>query len=115
VLCHRSRAQDQDTNLVYGTECDWSAYERTKPTTLTGVVKTTRFNRDKYGVVTLEVDRKTWTVVLAPPVRMEFRGLTEELLKPGVSVSVDGFISKRAADEFRAEIIKVGPRSFDLR
>jgi hypothetical protein len=102
-------------DLVYATERDWNAYERTKPTTLTGVVKTTRFNREKYVVVTLDVDRRTWTIVLARLVPMEFRGLTEDMLKPGASVSVDGFVNERTADEFRAEIIKVGSRSFDVR
>jgi hypothetical protein len=68
-----------------------------------------------YGVATLEADGKTWTVVLAPPVGMEFRGLTEELLKPGVAVTIEGFVSKRTSNEVRAEMLTVGKRSFDLR
>ena len=39
----------------------------------------------------------------APPVRMEFRNLTEDMLKPGVAVAVEGFPSKRTADELRAD------------
>jgi|RhiMetStandDraft_4_1073278.scaffolds.fasta_scaffold566794_1 hypothetical protein len=74
----------------------WNAYERTKPQKLNGVTKTTRFNRDSYGVATLEADGKTWTAVLASPVRMDFRGLTEEMLKPGVVVTIEGFDEKAA-------------------
>ena len=98
-----------------GPDKDWNAYDRTKPQKFSGVVKTTRFNRDSYGVTTLDADGKTLTVVLAPPVRMDFRGLTEEMLKPGVAVTIEGFVSKRTPTEVRAEILTVGKRSFDMR
>ena len=107
--------QDHDANLVYGPERDWGSYDQTRPQTLTGVIKDARYDQGPYGIVTMEIDRKTWTVILAPPVRMDFRGLTEQLLKPGAPVSVRGFISKRASDEVRAETITIGQRSFDLR
>jgi hypothetical protein len=45
----------------------------------------------------MEADGKTLTVILAPPVRMDFRGLNEDTLKPGVAVTIEGFVSKRAA------------------
>jgi hypothetical protein len=107
--------QDADTNLVYGTERDWGSYDGTKPQKLTGVVKDARYDTEAYGAITLEVDRKTWVVVLAPPVRMDFRGLTEPMLAPGVTVSIEGFLSMRIRDELRAETITVGGQSFDLR
>jgi hypothetical protein len=107
--------QDADTNLVYGTERDWGSYDRTNPQKLTGVVKDARYDTEAYGAITLEVDRKTWVVVLAPPVRMDFRGLTEPMLAPGVTVSIEGFLSMRIRDELRAETITVGGQSFDLR
>jgi len=108
-------SKDEDKNLVYDANHDWNAYERTKPQKFSGVIKTARFNRDSYGVATMEADSKTLTVILAPPVRMDFRGLTEEMLKPGVAVTIEGFVSKRTATEVRAEILTVGKRSFDLR
>lgn len=108
-------SKDDDKNLVYGPDKDWNAYDRAKPQKFSGVVKTTRFNRDSYGVTTIDADGKTLTVVLAPPVRMDFRGLTEEMLKPGVAVTVEGFVSKRTPTEVRAETLTVGKRSFDMR
>jgi hypothetical protein len=107
--------RDGDANLVYGTTRDWSNYDQTKPHKLTGVIKQARYNTEPYGVVTLDVDRTPWTVILAPPVRMDFRDLTEQMLKPGVTVSVQGFVSKRTPGELRAEVIAIGQRSFDLR
>lgn len=107
--------KDSDVNLVYGTDRVWSAYDQAKGQTLTGVVKEVRFDRDKYGVATLDAAGRVWTIVLAPPVRMEFRGLTEQILKPGVTVSVEGFPNKRISGELRAETMTVGQRTFDLR
>ena len=54
-------------------------------------------------------------VVLAPAPRMEFRGLEENMLKPGVTVSVVAYPSKQIKDEFRAETITVGTRVTELR
>ena len=107
--------QIHDVNLVYGTERDWPSYDRTKPLTFTGVIREARYDKAPYGVITLDVDGKNWTVILAPPVRMDFRDLTEPMLKPGTTVSVRGFAHSRIAGELRAEIITIGKRSFDLR
>jgi hypothetical protein len=108
-------SKDDDANLVYGTERDWEAYDRSRPQTLSGVIKEARYDREAYGAMTMTVDGKAWTVILAPPVRMDFRGLTEPMLKPGVAVTVHGFPHKRTSDELRAETITVGKQTFDLR
>jgi hypothetical protein len=55
------------------------------------------------------------TVVLAPPPRMEFRGVSDDDLKPGVTVSVVAYPSKQTKDEVRAETLGVGTKSIDLR
>src|SRR5687768_9836767 len=99
----------------HGTDRDWPASDRTTPLTVTGVIEETRYEKTPYGVLTLDVDRKNWTVILAPPVRMDVRDLTEPMLKPGTTVSVQGFASRRNSSELRAEIITIGKRSFDLR
>jgi hypothetical protein len=46
---------------------------------------------------------------------MDFRNLTEPMLRPGVQVSVQGFPSRRTSDELRAETITIGKQLFDLR
>jgi hypothetical protein len=107
--------KDDDTNLVYRTERAWDAYDRTRPQKLSGVLKTARYDRDTYGSITMESAGRTWTIILAPPVRMDFRGLNEDMLKPGVAVVVEGFPSRQRGDELRAETITVNKRTFDLR
>jgi hypothetical protein len=87
----------------------------TKPQKLTGVIKQTIYDRSKYGLIKIEVDKKVVDVVLAPPVRMDFRGVTEEALKAGTTVSVMAYPSKQIKDEFRAETITLGTTTTDLR
>ena len=57
----------------------------------------------------------TWDAVLAPPFRMEARGLTPEMIGSGAMVAVEGYPSNREATEMRAERITVDGRVFELR
>ena len=63
----------------------------------------------------VEVDKRILTIVLAPPPRMEFRGLSDEMLKAGESVSVVAYPSKQNKDELRAESITIGKMTTELR
>ncbi len=107
-------SKDQDANLLYGTAHDWPAYDLTKQQKLTGVIRELQY-RGKPPMAKIEVDKKLLDVVLAPSPRMEFRGLEEGMLKPGVSVSVVAYPSKQIKDEFRAETITIGTRATELR
>jgi hypothetical protein len=79
------------------------------------VITAARYDTEPYGLITLEIDRQSRTVILAPPVRMDFRGLTADMLKPGVSVTIEGFASMRSPNELRAEVITIDGQPFDLR
>ena len=109
-----TESKDADTNLVYGTERVWNAYDQTKPQKLTGAIRESKYD-DKYGSIRIDVAGKLWTVVLAPPVRMDFRGLMEPMIKPGTTVTVDVFPSKQIKDEVRATTITIGNRATDLQ
>ena len=106
--------KDSDKNLVYGPQRDWPAYDLTKPQKLTGVLKDVSF-KDGPGILRMDVDKKPLVVVLSPLVRMNARGVTEEMLKPGVMVSVVAYANKQTKDELRAESISVEGRTADLR
>ena len=54
-------------------------------------------------------------VVLAPSVRMDFRGLNVEQLKPGTAVSIEGVPHRTIKDEVRATTLTIGQRTFELR
>jgi hypothetical protein len=92
----------------------WSEYDSTKPLTLTGKIVESGYEHP-HGHVRLETPGKTWNVVLAPPSRMEFRGLSRAMLAPGGSASVEGFPNRGKPDEMRAERITVRGKTTELR
>jgi hypothetical protein len=107
-------SKDSDTNLVYDAQHQWSTYDTAQPRNLTGVIREIAYY-DTPPTLKLAVEGKTLTIVLAPATRMEFRDLSEEMLKPGTSISVLAYPSRNRPDELRAETLTVGRRTTDLR
>jgi hypothetical protein len=95
----------------------WSSYDETKPLTLTGIIRASTYEQP-HGTVRLEVtkpEKKTWLVVLAPPSRMQSRGLPAESLKVGTEATVVAYPSKVNAEECRAERITIAGKTTELR
>jgi hypothetical protein len=46
---------------------------------------------------------------------MEARGLAKEALKPGASVTVEGYANRSKPEEMRAERISAGGKTVELR
>lgn len=92
----------------------WSGYDADRPLTLSGTIKESGYEHP-HGFVRLQTADKLWNVVLAPPYRMENRGLPRESLKPGNTVTVYGYPHRREADELRAERITAGDKTVELR
>lgn len=106
--------KDQDQNILYGTAHDWPAYDLAKKQNLTGVIKEVQY-RGAPPLVKMQVGNQLLTVIMAPPPRMEFRGLSDEMLKVGVTATVAADPSKNVKDEWRAETITIGRNAFELR
>ena len=68
-----------------------------------------------HGFVVLASEGKVWRVVLAPPTRMENRGLPREMLKVGAMATVVGYPNRAEPDELRAERITIGAKTTELR
>ena len=92
----------------------WSEYDSSRPLTLTGVIKDSGYEHP-HGHVHLETTGKTWQVVLAPPSRMERRGLARTDLKPGTQATVVGYANRSKPEEMRAERITIGGKTVELR
>lgn len=92
----------------------WSEYDATQTLTLTGKIAEAGYEHP-HGFVKLVTPGKTWIAVLAPPSRMENRGLTREMLKVGNEVTVVGYPNRNHADEMRAERISIGGKTIELR
>ncbi|MBM3345032.1 MAG: hypothetical protein FJY55_00805 [Betaproteobacteria bacterium] len=92
----------------------WSEYDSSKVLTLTGTVRDSGYEHP-HGHIRLEVPGKTWSVILAPPSRMENRGLPPALLKAGATVTVVGYPNRSKPEELRAERIIAGGKTVELR
>jgi hypothetical protein len=92
----------------------WSEYDASKPLTVTGAIKASGYEHP-HGHIGLEAPGKTWQVILAPPSRMERRGLAKDALKPGTQVTVTGYANRSKPDEMRAERITVNGKTVELR
>ena len=92
----------------------WSGYDSTKEMTLTGTIREAGYEHP-HGFVKLEVAGKVWVVVLAPPTRMENRGLPRTALQAGATATVVGYPNRSDPDELRAERITIGGKTTELR
>jgi hypothetical protein len=102
------------TGLLYAHH-GWTGYDETKLVQYTGVIKEAGYE-NPHGFVKIEDDKRaTWNVVLAPPTRMESRGLTKDKLKVGATVTIAGYQHKQTKDEIRAERITIDGKTTELR
>jgi|SRR5690606_18766742 len=92
----------------------WSSYDQKKVLNLKGQILEYSYD-NPHGMLKFEADGKTWTVVLAPPSRMESRGLEESMLKKGIAATVVGYPHLKVKDEMRAERITIGDKTTELR
>ncbi|HWD23052.1 MAG TPA: DUF6152 family protein [Burkholderiales bacterium] len=99
---------------LVGAHHGWSEYDSSKALTLTGKVVQSGYEHP-HGHVRLAAPGKTWHVVLAPPSRMERRGLEKSALAPGATVTVEGYPNRNKGEEMRAERIRVNGKTIELR
>jgi hypothetical protein len=98
----------------------WSEYDSTKPLKLTGKILESGYEHP-HGFVRLQTAGenakagKTWHVVLAPPSRMEARGLPRERIGKGSAATVEGYANRSKPEELRAERIIVDGKTVELR
>src|ERR1700730_7280464 len=95
----------------------WTGYDEKQTLNLTGIIREMGYD-NPHGYVNLQIDNgkgKTWHAVLAPPSRMESRGLPKDQLKVGSSATVVGYPSRTIPDELRVERITVAGKTTELR
>jgi hypothetical protein len=92
----------------------WSEYDSSQVLTLSGTIREAGYEHP-HGHIRLEVPGKVWQVVLAPPSRMENRGLPSAMLKAGNTATVVGYPNRNKPEELRAERITLGGKTVELR
>jgi len=92
----------------------WSEYDTSKVLKLTGRIVESGYEHP-HGHLRFEAPGKTWSVVLAPPSRMERRGLEKAMLKPGGTATLEGYPNRDKPEEMRAERIIINGKTIELR
>ena len=92
----------------------WSEYDAGHLLELTGTIQEAGYEHP-HGYVKLQTPGKTWIAVLAPPSRMDNRGLSREMLVVGATARVEGYANRNKPNEMRAERITVGGKTVELR
>ena len=92
----------------------WSEYDSSKLLKVSGKIVESGYDHP-HGHVRMQAPGKTWNVILAPPSRMERRGLEKTMLKPGAAVTVEGYANRDKPGEMRAERIIVDGKTIELR
>jgi hypothetical protein len=92
----------------------WSGYDSSQVLNLTGVIRESGYEHP-HSYVKLDVRDKLWVVVLAPPSRMERRGVPREMLAVGTTATVVGYPHRSDDGEMRAERITIDGKTAELR
>jgi hypothetical protein len=92
----------------------WSGYDSSQTLNLTGVIREAGYEHP-HAYIKLEVSDKDWLVILAPPSRMERRGMPRDMLAVGTTATVIGYPHRSEADEMRAERLTIAAKTVELR
>jgi hypothetical protein len=92
----------------------WSSYDASKTLSIEAPLTSLRW-ANPHGAATIQHEGKNWDVVLAPVTRMEARGLSEAMLKPGNKVTLVGYPRSDGTREMRIERVIVEGKTYELR
>jgi len=92
----------------------WGSYEAGRIFTITSPVEKLEWQNPHVHLV-VRHENKSWEAVLAPPSRMNTRGLHPEMIGPGTQVTLEGYPSSKGDPEMRAERIVVAGKTYELR
>lgn len=92
----------------------WSEYNNKQTLNLTGKIQNVSYDYPHVTVRVTSSDR-VWLAVLAPPSRMQRRGLSTTALKVGETVKLVGYPHQSEPNEIRAEQITIGKQTVELR
>lgn len=93
----------------------WSEYNNKQTLNLTGEIQNVSYSSPHATIHLKADDNKVWRAVLAPPVRMQRRGLPQGALRVGQEVRLVGYPHRSEFNEMRAERIVIGERTVELR
>lgn len=92
----------------------WSSYDASKVIKAVVPIEAVRY-QNPHGEIDVTYEGKRWLAILAPPSRMQARGLPKEDLTVGAVVTVEGYPKRDGQAEMRVERITVKGKTIELR
>lgn len=92
----------------------WGSYDATTVLTIEAPIVEASYQYP-HTAIFLDHEGQRWEIVLAPPSRMDRRGIPDGELAPGLVVKVEGYPSTAHEHEMRAERITLNGRTVELR
>jgi hypothetical protein len=92
----------------------WGSYDAARKISITSPVQSVEW-QNPHVLVVVNYQDKAWDAVLAPPFRMNARGLQPDMIKPGTVVTLEGYPSTRVDTEMRAERLTASGKVYELR
>ena len=92
----------------------WSSYDAAKTIKVTAPLKEVTWG-NPHGMAKVAYQGKDWVVVLAPTTRMESRGLTQAMLAPNRTVTIEGYPRSDGTPEMRIERVVAQGKTVELR
>jgi hypothetical protein len=107
--------QPNDEPSVVPARWEWTSFDLTKGQTYTGVVKAMKWERDQILTARMDIGGKAYEVMLGLPVRLEFRGIVEEEVSPGKTLTFRAVPSRKNPNDLRVETFTMGKDTIDAR
>jgi hypothetical protein len=92
----------------------WGGYDTSRSFTVTGKILKSSYE-NPHCEIEMQVDGRRWHFVLAPPLRMERRGVTPDMIVPGKICTVYGYPHTSNPDEARIEYMIIDGKRVELR
>ena len=93
----------------------WSTYDAATVLTIEAPILTANYQNPHSDITLKDQAGKEWHVILAPPSRMERRGIVKDALVVGKTVTVVGYPSRNVDGEMRAERMTIDGTVVELR
>jgi hypothetical protein len=93
----------------------WSSYDAATVLTIEAPILTAHYQNPHSHITLKDQAGKEWHVILAPPSRMERRGIAKDALTVGKAVTVVGYPSRNVDGEMRAERMTIDGNVVELR
>ena len=107
--------ENNDEPSIVPARWEWTSFDLTKPQTFTGVVKESTWDVAKLATGKVEVAGKTYDVMLGLPIRLDFRGIAEEDVAVGKTLTFEAVVSKQNPNDLRVQTFTVGKNVIDAR